>query len=218
MRYDEVMRSEIATIRADILAALLIVGPAPARIGQRTGLPLAVVQQTIIGDEDLRERYQTALGRVAAAIEAFGFDLQSAASYLGVRRSELNDYIRENAALGRLAEEQRLRVVDNAERNLAAAVTRGEWQATQFALERSSEGARRGYGQRSRIDVHAEAENLGVDPHVLRERLVRALIAADDVVESPVVAVDEKTVGDQGINAPGGVIPPASPAAGVEAI
>jgi hypothetical protein len=80
---------------------------------------------------------------------------------------------------------------DAAEENLAKAVARGEWQATQFALERTSEGTRRGYGQRTRVDVASEAEALNVDPKLLRERLVRALLAND--------ATGEDEGGGQGV-------------------
>lgn len=163
----------------DVLAALIELGPSPVKIARRTNLPLTTVQQAIVGSGLLRTRYQAALDEIASAIRTFGFNLKAAAEYLGRRRYELDAYIKENPALQHVADDVRLALADAAEENLARAVARGEWQATQFALERTSEGVRRGYGQRTRVDVAAEAEALNVDPKLLKERLVRALLASD---------------------------------------
>jgi hypothetical protein len=161
----------------DVLAALIELGPSPVKIARRCNLPLMTVQQTIVGSSELRGRYQAALDEVARAVQVFGFDMKSAADYLGRRRHELDVFIKENPALQNAVEDIRQALTDAAESNLAKAVARGEWQATQFALERTTEGVRRGYGQRARVDVRAEAEALNVDPKQLRDRLVRALLA-----------------------------------------
>lgn len=162
-----------------VLRALVEIGPSPVKIARRTNLPVVVVQQTIVASDFLRERYQEEINSVAVAIESFGFNLKAAAQYLGRRRHELDAYIKENPPLQKVMEDIRLSLTDAAEQNLAAAVARGEWQATQFALERTAEGTHRGYGQRIRADVREEAEALNVDPQLLRERLVRALIASE---------------------------------------
>lgn len=165
----------MAAHKIDIQSALVRYGPSPIQISRATNLPVALVKSEIVNDDDLRAAYQSRLQEVHRAIGAFGFDMRAAAEFLGFRRRDLEDFVHENPVLGRAVEDLRLETADLAEVNLRRALERGEWNATQFVLERSQEGGRRGYGK-TRVSVEEEAAALDVDPKALRDRLVRALL------------------------------------------
>jgi len=168
--------NEIQDRTAAIFVALLEYGPNPQRIAERVKLPVQTVKQIIVRDETARQRYHDDLFKIRKAIEVFGLDLGRAAQYLGHTRAELQAYIEQNPAVHEVVEGLRLEAIDLAERNLRVSLERGEWAATQFALERSEEGGRRGYGNRIKVDVNREAEQLNVDPLELKARLVRAML------------------------------------------
>ncbi len=174
--------------KAPVLSALIVHGPSPLRISSQVGLSPLRVKQVVTDDPDLIQMYQQKLHDIRAAIRAFIPDLERAAQYLGCERDDLDTYIRENPVLQKEVNNFRLRNTDIAEANLREALEKQEWAATQFVLERSAEGGRRGYGKLA-VDIAAEAEALGHDPRELHNRLVQALAGLE--------ALDEPELGDK---------------------
>lgn len=174
--------------KAPVFSALITHGPSPLRISAQVGLSPLRVKQVITSDTDLVQMYQKRLVDIRAAIRMFIPDLERAAQYLGYERDDLDTYIRENPVLQREVNNFRLRNADIAEANLREALEKKEWAATQFVLERSAEGGRRGYGKVA-VDIAAEAEALGHDPRELHNRLVQALAGLE--------ALDEPEFGDE---------------------
>lgn len=164
--------------KAAVFSALLVHGPSPLRISDTVGLSPLRVKQVVAADPDLVRMYQARLTDIRDAIRMFMPELERAAQYLGYDRDDLDSYIRENPVLQKEVNNFRLRNADIAEDNLRRALEKGEWAATQFVLERTAEGGRRGYGKAA-IDIAAEAEALGHDPRQLHERLVQALVGLE---------------------------------------
>lgn len=169
--------------KAPILSALIVHGPSPLRISTQVGLSPLRVKQVITDDPDLIQMYQQRLVDIRAAIRAFIPDLERTAQYLGCERDDLDTYIRENPVLQKEVNNFRLRNADLTESNLREALEKKEWLATQFVLERSAEGGRRGYGKVA-VDIAAEAEALGHDPRELHNRLVQALAGLETLDEA----------------------------------